>query len=146
MKPIWFNLLAPAVLVLGLDATGTALAQTGPAGRDNGFGCNVDLSVLPPPDGYTGPTIVTVLPGTGVGFTERLCSNSTEGSNVHIVCETPVPGWPVDAAVSATGFECRVDRGACGAGGIESTTASSLDVSYDALTGEGDARLRCNLN
>lgn len=142
----WLGPLVPAVLALGFGATDTARAQTGPAHRETGFVCNVDLSVLPPPPGFQGPTIISVLPGTGVGFTERLCSNSQVGSNVHIVCETPVPGWPADLSLNANGFVCQVDRGGCGAGGIENTTASSLSVSFNAATGDGDATLRCNLN
>jgi len=142
----WLGLLVPAVLVLGFGAADMAWAQTGPADRGTEFACNVDISVLPPPPGYQGPTIISVLPGTGVGFTERLCSNSQVGSNVHILCETPVPGWPAGVSLSASGFVCQVDRGACGAGGIENTTASSLDVSFNAATGDGDATLRCNLN
>jgi hypothetical protein len=142
MKTTSLRLLAPVLLVL---ANGTpAVAQTGnePASQFFNFVCEIDLSVLPLPPGFT------LADGTTSVFTfdsRRLCTGEASTRNVKVECEDIIPGWN-QGNQSAKGFTCTINGDTCGlAPRPGDPSAPFLTATDSSLTvgASGAAKLLC---
>lgn len=139
MKQICFWPLATVVALLGAASPVLAQSGTSPASHQEGFECLIDLSVLPPPGSYVGPTSISIVTPSQ-GSATRLCSGNTPNENIKLQCDATIMDWP-GVPASASGFTCWIDTDPCDVPGVSGLVQATLsDLTVDEF---GAAKLIC---
>ena len=96
--------------------------------------CEIDLTAAgaPVPPGGKSSIFTT--------NSQKLCTGSAPGQNIHIECTGQVPGW-MSGNKTYHHFPCQMFKGQCGEAGFVETTTSTLSIDS-----AGVANLKCNLN